>query len=100
MTVCSWPFLNQWGVRRHQSRFAGLHFPVRLAFDVERAANQPTRQFVTAHAIVTDHQYNLWVFDPATPKRSGPAYASIHRGNVSVQAVIDRVAAINEVDLP
>ncbi|WAH60961.1 major royal jelly family protein [Pseudomonas silvicola] len=52
-----------------------------LAWNAYRSANgdrnKPAEQFVTAQAIVTDHQDNLWVLDPATPKRSGPIKGAV-----------------------
>jgi len=63
--------------------------------------NDPAQQFVTAQAIVFDHQDNLWVVDPATPHRSGPLKggAKLVRINLKTNEV-DKVLYFDEKAVP
>ncbi|MBF8778117.1 hypothetical protein IV505_00045 [Pseudomonas fulva] len=65
------------------------------------AANDPAHQFVTAQAIVFDHQNNLWVVDPATPHRSGPIKggAKLVRINIATNKV-DKVMYFDDKAVP
>lgn len=63
--------------------------------------NDPARQFVTAQAIVFDHQDNLWVVDPATPHRSGPLKggAKLIRINIKTNQV-EKVMYFDDQSVP